>query len=197
MRCQPPGRGDSTFTIDEDTAHQSTSPAAIRRDRDPLTSRHAATHPRHDLGVQRRPPATTPTRPTSTTTARTPSSTPSPTAPPPRTGHRHDQHHRSQRHPRRRRRYLHDHRRHRQSPRRCPPPTPTTTSLTYTITQRPTHGTISDSTPRRAPTPTPPRRNYSGADTIKYTVSDGNTTSTVGTVSISVSNSSTAPVIQW
>jgi YVTN family beta-propeller protein len=69
-------------------------------------------------------------------------------------------------------------------------------SLTYTITQMPTHGTITGFDSTTGAYTYTPTVGYSGQDSLHYTVSDGTATSATGVVSISVTNVADAPTIQ-
>lgn len=63
--------------------------------------------------------------------------------------------------------------------------------LTYAVSTSPTNGTLSGTAPNLTYTPD---LGYVGADSFEFTVSDGTTTSSPATVSISVSNINDAPV---
>ncbi len=62
--------------------------------------------------------------------------------------------------------------------------------LTYAVSTSPTNGTLSGTAPNLTYTPD---SGYVGADSFEFTVSDGTTTSSAATVSISVSNINDAP----
>ena len=63
------------------------------------------------------------------------------------------------------------------------------TSLTYSITTQPKHGTISSLSSSKGTLVYTPDNNYVGSDTFKFKVSDGTATSSSGTVSITISSS--------
>ncbi|MGV0795174.1 Ig-like domain-containing protein [Mycolicibacterium sp. XJ1819] len=69
-------------------------------------------------------------------------------------------------------------------------------TLTYEITKPPTNGTISDFDPATGTYTYTPDADYSGTDTIKFTVSDGFETSNEATVTITVTAVNDAPVIE-
>ena len=66
-------------------------------------------------------------------------------------------------------------------------------TLTYTITQNPTKGTISLNATTGAYTYTP-AANANGADSFKYTVSDGTATTAPATITVTVNPVNDAPV---
>ncbi len=69
-------------------------------------------------------------------------------------------------------------------------------ALTYTITQQPTNGSISDFNATTGAYTYTPNTTYTGPDSFTYTASDGAATSNVGTVNITVGNvANAAPVI--
>lgn len=66
-------------------------------------------------------------------------------------------------------------------------------TLTYTITQQPTHGTLSGIAPQLTYTP---QSNFHGNDSFQFTVSDGTTVTNAVSVQIAISSVNDIPVVQ-
>ena len=70
-------------------------------------------------------------------------------------------------------------------------------TLTYTIVDQPTHGTLAGTTPNLAYTPTPnfPSTNANGTDTFTFIVNDGTGDSNTATITITVTPVNDLPIV--